>query len=119
MRPRPEVVAAPPRRAVVARAWRLVWWEAPGFVAVLAGFGLVHLVLRVWLPPVVTGDDSRELMFTQTLEWGYQARQPPLYNWLVWGAVKLVGVGVLAATVVKYAVLAVAYGFVYAAGRRC
>jgi 4-amino-4-deoxy-L-arabinose transferase-like glycosyltransferase len=98
---------------------RPAWWEPAGVVVILAAFGLAHLVLRVGLSPVLTVDDSRELMFAQTLEWGYQSRQPPLYNWLVWAAVRLFGPGVLALTVVKYAVLAVAYGVVYAAGRGC
>ena len=70
------------------------------------------------LSGVLTVDDSREAVLTQTLAWGYQPRQPPFYNWLVWGAVQLLGVGVLALTVVKYAVLVTAYALVHAAARR-
>jgi 4-amino-4-deoxy-L-arabinose transferase-like glycosyltransferase len=84
----------------------------------LVAYAVVHVALRVWLSPTLTIDDSREAMLAQTLEWGYQARQPPLYNLLVWVAFRVVGVGVLGLTLVKYAVLAVAYAFVYASGRR-
>ncbi len=96
----------------------VAWWQPAGFTALVLAYGLVHLVLRLALSTALTIDDSREAMFAQTLEWGYQARQPPLYNWLVWGAVRLFGVGVLALTVVKYAVLGAAYLFVYGSARR-
>jgi lipopolysaccharide core galacturonosyltransferase RgtB len=94
------------------------WCRPAGFGALLAAYAVVHVALRVWLSPTLTIDDSREAMLAQTLAWGYQARQPPLYNWLVWAAFRSVGAGVLGLTLVKYAVLAVAYAFVYASGRR-
>lgn len=57
-------------------------------------------------------------MLGQTLDWGYQPRQPALYNWLVWGAFQLLGVRVLSLTLVKYALLSLAYGFLYLSARR-
>ncbi|PYM54148.1 MAG: hypothetical protein DMD79_25070, partial [Candidatus Rokuibacteriota bacterium] len=97
----------------------------PGFLDTPAGFGalllaylVVHLLLRVLVSRVLTIDDAREAVLGQTLAWGYQARQPPLYNWLVWATFRLVGVSVLSLTLVKYAVLGMAYGFVYASARR-
>src|SRR5262245_62301075 len=91
----------------------LVWWQPSGVLAILLAWGAVHLALRVALSGVLTIDDSRELMFAQTLEWGYQPRQPPLYNWLVWIAVRLLGPTVLAVTLVKYVALGLAGWFVY------
>lgn len=76
------------------------------------------MLLRLALSSVLTIDDSREAVMAQTLEWGYQPRQPPLYNWLVWAAVRILGVDVLAFTVVKYAVLGLAYVFVHRSARR-
>ena len=96
----------------------MAWWQPAGFVALVLAYAVVHLVLRLALSTALTIDDSREAMFAQTLEWGYQARQPPLYNWLVWGAVRLFGVGVVALTFVKYALLGLTYLFVYLSGRR-
>jgi 4-amino-4-deoxy-L-arabinose transferase-like glycosyltransferase len=89
-----------------------------GVYVLLIGWALVHVALRLGLSPVLTIDDAREAVLTQTLEWGYQARQPPLYNWLAWSAVRLLGPGVLAFTALKYALLVVAHGFVYATARR-
>ena len=57
-------------------------------------------------------------MLAQSLQWGYQARQPPLYNWLAWGAFRLLGPGLLALTLLKYAVLVLAFWLVYLTGRR-
>jgi 4-amino-4-deoxy-L-arabinose transferase-like glycosyltransferase len=89
-----------------------------GFVVLLLAYLVAHLVLRVTLSPVVTIDDAREAVLGQTLAWGYQARQPPLYNWLVRGAFRLLGVSVASLTFAKYVVLGAAYGFLYASARR-
>jgi len=89
-----------------------------GFYALLVGYLVVHVVVRVAVSGVLTIDDAREAVLGQTLAWGYQARQPPLYNWLVWPTLRLFGVSVLSLTLVKYALLGVAYVFVYASARR-
>lgn len=106
-------VRAAPGEAPVAALWR-----PRTFFLVLAGFAVGHILLRLAVSPVLTIDDSREAVFGQTLEWGYLPRQPPLYNWLVWGAFRLFGVGLLGLTVVKYALLVLAYAFLYLSGRR-
>src|SRR5439155_273101 len=106
---------APPR---VKRVTSGLLDTPAGFGALLLAYLVVHLLLRVLVSRVLTIDDAREAVLGQTLAWGYQARQPPLYNWLVWGTFRLVGVSVLSLTVVKYAVLGTAYAFVYASARR-
>jgi 4-amino-4-deoxy-L-arabinose transferase-like glycosyltransferase len=75
-------------------------------------------VLRVWISPILNIDDAREAIFSQTLAWGYQPRQPPLYTWLVWATVRLAGVSVASLTGLKYAVLALAYVFAHLTARR-
>jgi 4-amino-4-deoxy-L-arabinose transferase-like glycosyltransferase len=87
-------------------------------LALLLGWVLLHVALRLWISPVLTIDDAREAVLGQTLEWGYQRQQPPLYNWLVWAAFRMLGVSVLALTVVKYAVLGVAIACVHRSARR-
>ncbi len=108
--------ADPP--VALPEARRFDWASPAGFLALLALYLAGHLALRLWLSSTLTIDDSREAVLAQSLEWGYQPRQPPLYNWLVWAAFRLLGPGVLALTVVKYAVLGAAYAFVYASARR-
>jgi 4-amino-4-deoxy-L-arabinose transferase-like glycosyltransferase len=88
------------------------------FVLLLAAYVTGHAALRLWISPALNIDDAREAVFSQTLAWGYQARQPPLYTWLVWAVVRLGGASVASLTVLKYAVLAVAYLFTWAAARR-
>jgi 4-amino-4-deoxy-L-arabinose transferase-like glycosyltransferase len=89
-----------------------------GVLAALAAYAVLHAALRIGVSPAVTIDDARETVFGQSLAWGYQPRQPPLYNWLVWAGFQILGVGVPALAVVKYTVLGLAYLFVYLAGRR-
>ena len=76
------------------------------------------MLLRLALSSALTADDAREAVLAQSLQWGYQARQPPLYNWLAWGAFRLLGPGLLALTLLKYAVLVLAFWLVYLTGRR-
>lgn len=88
------------------------------FLLLLAAYALGHAALRVWISPILNIDDAREAVFSQTLAWGYQPRQPPLYTWLVWAIGRLAGVSVASLTGLKYAVLAVGYAFVYLTARR-
>jgi hypothetical protein len=88
------------------------------FVLLLAVYAAGHAALRLWISPAINIDDAREAVFSQTLAWGYQARQPPLYTWLVWAAVRLGGASVATLTLLKYAVLAAAYALTWAAARR-
>ena len=75
-------------------------------------------MLRLLLSSSLTADDAREAVLAQSLQWGYQARQPPLYNWLVWGAFRLLGPGLLALTLLKYAILVLAFWLLYLTARR-
>jgi 4-amino-4-deoxy-L-arabinose transferase-like glycosyltransferase len=88
------------------------------FLGVLALYIGVHLTLRLALSPVAAIDDAREALLSQTLELGYLPRQPPLYNWLVWGSVRLLGVSAAVLILCRYATLAVAYVFLYLSARR-
>jgi len=89
-----------------------------GVTAVLLAYLVLHVLVRLVVSDSLTADDAREALYGQTLAWGYQAPQPPLYNWVVWAAFQVLGVSVLALTVVKYAFLGAAYAFVYASARR-
>ena len=74
--PRPRAGAGPLARGVARRAARQL--------ALLLAWAAGHALLRLFLSSTLTADDAREAVLAQTLQWGYQARQPPLYNWLVW-----------------------------------
>jgi 4-amino-4-deoxy-L-arabinose transferase-like glycosyltransferase len=98
---------------------RWAWAARPrGVLLLLLGWALFHALLRVALSSTLTADDAREAVLAQALRWGYQARQPPLYNWLVWGAFRLLGPGLLPLTLLKYAGLVLAFWLVYRTARR-
>jgi hypothetical protein len=109
---RPATVAAPDGS-------RWAWLAEPrGTLALLVAWAAFHTLLRLALSSTLTADDAREAVLAQSLQWGYQARQPPLYNWLAWGAFRLLGPGLLALTLLKYALLVLAFWLVYLAARR-
>lgn len=96
-------------------AWIL---EPRGTLALLVAWALFHALLRLRLSSVLTADDAREATLAQALQWGYQARQPPLYNWLVWAVSRVLGPGLLALTLLKYVLLVLTFWLVYLTARR-
>ncbi len=102
-----------------AAASRWAWlWAPRGVLALLLGWAAFHVLLRLALSPTLTADDAREAVLAQSFQWGYQARQPPLYNWLAWAAFRVLGPGLLALTLLKYATLVLAFWLVYLTARR-
>jgi 4-amino-4-deoxy-L-arabinose transferase-like glycosyltransferase len=92
--------------------------ETRGTLALLLAWAGFHALLRLLLSSTLTADDAREAVLAQSLRWGYQARQPPLYNWLVWGVFRLLGPGLFALTLLKYAILVLGFWLVYLTARR-
>ncbi|RCX24954.1 glycosyltransferase family 39 protein [Thioalbus denitrificans] len=86
------------------------------FVALLGGYFLLHLVLRLFLSDSFELDEAEQLLMTQQLAWGY-ASQPPLYTWLQWGFFALFGKGVLALSLLKQLLLFTAFAFCFLSAR--
>jgi 4-amino-4-deoxy-L-arabinose transferase-like glycosyltransferase len=58
----------------------------PQIVAsILILYCLIHFLLRLLLSHNFTLDESEQILFGQSLEWGYRFRHPPLITWLSWG----------------------------------
>jgi hypothetical protein len=91
----------------------------PGVVAFWAVYGVAHALLRLSITRTLTLDDSRASELVQTLSLGYQLRQPPLYEWLLWFSQQAFGSGIESHLVVRYALIALlgvaTYGAVRAA----
>src|SRR5947209_8391605 len=85
-------------------------------VLCLAAYLGVHLLLRLALSPSLIPDEAELALFSQSLAWGY-SEQPPLYSWLVWGAVRLLGLSVFSLTLVRMGVLAAVPLALYATAR--
>ncbi len=100
--------------------WRAapILLEPRGFVALLALYLAIHVLLRLTLSTTLTSDDARDAFFAQSLALGYLPKQPPLFNWLVFGAFQVLGVGIFSLALVKYLLLGLVYGFAYLSGRR-
>ena len=84
-------------------------------VALAAYLGL-HLLVRLALSPSLIPDEADVALFSQSLAGGY-SEQPPLYSWLAWGAVRLLGLSVFSLTLVRMLVLASVPLALYAAAR--
>lgn len=82
----------------------------------LLAIALAHVVARVAVSPALKWDEAEQMLWSQQLALGY-GPQPPLYTWLQWLVNQVFGPGVLALAVLKHALLALAYGLMYLAGR--
>lgn len=83
------------------------------------GYGLLFALLRLWLSPTLAIDDARANELVQQFALGYEARQPPLYGWLLWPVQTLFGSGLESHLFIRYVLVALiglaAYGAVHSA----
>jgi hypothetical protein len=82
-------------------------------------FGFAHAILRLNISRALSLDDSRASELVQEFALGYQERQPPLYEWLLWCVQRLFGPEIESHLVVRYTLIAAiglaCYGAVRAA----
>jgi hypothetical protein len=82
-------------------------------------YGIVHAILRLNISRSLSLDDSRASELVQEFALGYQARQPPLYEWLLWCVQQLTGPEIESHLIVRYSLIAAlgiaCYGAVRAA----
>ncbi len=90
----------------------------PGVIAVAAVYGLVHATLRYAASPTIGIDDGTAAVFSQDWALGYVAKNPPLYDWLLKSVQTVVGPNLVAALILKYALLTAAAAFTYLASQR-
>jgi 4-amino-4-deoxy-L-arabinose transferase-like glycosyltransferase len=84
------------------------------FAIVLALFLGLHFILSMALSGSFTPDDADQLIFSQTLAPGYY-EQPPLYTWLTYFSLRLLGLHYASYFLVK----SVSLGCIYAACFGC
>jgi len=98
----------------------LGWLAKPSVIFGLIGLYLLgHLTLRLMLSPTLGIDDAEQILFAQHWAFGYRFRQPPLFTWMLLPVIDLVGPGVLAVSLVRYAFLGITYVFLYLTARLC
>ncbi|HEY1632775.1 MAG TPA: glycosyltransferase family 39 protein [Rhizomicrobium sp.] len=84
-------------------------WEALAdpqiVVSILILYCLVHFLVRLLLSQNYTLDESEQILFGQSLEWGYRFRHPPLITWLTWGTLTATGQSRVAFFLLKYGLM--------------
>jgi 4-amino-4-deoxy-L-arabinose transferase-like glycosyltransferase len=94
-------------------------WAKPRAVALLiAGYLLVHLGVRLWMGPTLGVDDAEQALFAQHWLWNYRFRAPPLFTWALVAASSVTDIGMVAISLIRYALLAMIFGFTYLSARR-
>src|SRR6202000_3583536 len=90
------------------RRHRDLWSELADPSSVLAFFVLycaIHFLVRYLLSPNFTLDESEQMLFGQSLQWGYRFRHPPLITWLTWGTLTATGQSHVAFFLLKYVLM--------------
>ncbi len=90
---------------------------ARGFGVALGAYFAAQVLVRLSLPEALELDEAEQTVLAQRLLPGYPA-QPPLYTWLQFAFFQWFGVGVLALSLLKNTLLALAYAFTYLSARR-
>jgi lipopolysaccharide core galacturonosyltransferase RgtB len=87
------------------------------FLGLAAGYFLFQTILRSFISPVADLDESEQLIFTQSFQWGYSAH-PPLYTWLQMAVFKVFGPSILGLAVLKNMLLFGCYALIFGAAWR-
>jgi 4-amino-4-deoxy-L-arabinose transferase-like glycosyltransferase len=94
-------------------------WAQPRNVAVLiAGYLLVHMASRLLMGSTLGLDDAEQALFAQHWLLNYRFRAPPLFTWMLVAVGDLIGMGVLAISLIRYALLALFFTCIYLTARR-
>jgi lipopolysaccharide core galacturonosyltransferase RgtB len=88
-------------------------WLIPGLLVYFA----LQVLIRLTGSPVLELDEAEQVVVTQWWVAGYSG-QPPLYAWVQKLAFEILGVNLLALSLVKNALLFLTYLFVYLSARR-
>jgi 4-amino-4-deoxy-L-arabinose transferase-like glycosyltransferase len=86
-------------------------------LAAVAVYLILHVAIRLLAPDTVEHDEAEQLLLAQSIALGY-GPHPPLYTWLQHGALRLLGVGIPALSLLKHLCLFAVYAASFAAARR-
>jgi len=88
----------------------------PGLVYVLLAvlaYSSLHVGFRILASSTLGEDDVFENTNVQELLLGYNPRQPPLYDWVLWAVQRVTGPTLESFLLIKYAALTATAGFLY------
>lgn len=92
--------------------------ESAVAIGLIALIVVVHAAVRLGGHATLTPDEAEQVLYAQSLAWGYRPRNPPLYSWLVWGAERVTFDARQAVVLAKYLCLTLGLAALYAAARR-
>lgn len=78
----------------------------------------VHLLLRVLLSPNFNGAEAGDVLFAQSLQWGYRAEHAPLAAWLSWAVMTVSAHSRLALFLLREAIIGAGLMTYFGAARR-
>ena len=111
----PPTSASPPATSRASSQWPQALYAHPLLWLLL--LATAHVISRVCISSAMKWDESEQILWSQHLALGY-GPQPPLYSWVQWLAVQVLGPSVLALALVKHALIVLTYCLAWLAGRR-
>lgn len=85
----------------------LTWLAQPRVVAgLLILYCAIHFGIRLALSPNYSLDEAEQVLFGESLQWGYRFRHPPLITWLTWATMAATGGSRVGFFLMKYAIMA-------------
>ena len=106
------------RGAAATTAWGD---RSRGLSIALAGvllYVVLHVGFRLLASSTLGEDDTLDQILVQDLRWGYSPRQPPLYDWVLYGVQQVTGPRLLSFLVIKYVALTATVVLLYLAAYR-
>lgn len=95
------------------------WWATGWGVAIIVAlWAIIHGAIATFLEGAINVDDAVESYFVQSFEISYVPRNPPVFDWLLWGIQRLTGPGPLSFAILRYGLLFACAMLVYRVARR-
>jgi hypothetical protein len=111
--------AAPGAEPIGSKPDSVPLWARTRFVAAaIFAYLAIHFAVRMAMWPTLGIDDAEQALFAQEFAWSYRSSAPPLFTWLLLAFGKVIGVNIVAISLIRYALLGVTFAFAYATARR-
>lgn len=70
----------------------LIRLDKSAIISMILLYCVIHWAIRVFVAPIYTVEEADQLLLSQSFQFGYEARQPPMLTWLFWMATRAGGV---------------------------
>lgn len=106
-----------PQREAGSSFEALIRLDRSAVLMTILVYCVIHWMIRVFVAPIYTVEEANQLLFSQSFQLGYEARQPPLLGWLHWLVTRAGPISPAVIFGVKYALMFVGLSFYYLAAR--